>query len=324
MLNKNLLHSLFNVCLLFSFFISPTFIQAQPSQKTKHDSITMSHFENVTRIRSDIDKLCIDRETMNKNINNMQSSIDSLTNIIYDYTQENKSNTFSIISIIVMIVVFVITTCVTKKQIKSQHKDTVTQINTQKKLTEKHIKEQHIDTAKQIREQRLLSNNQIASIQNQSEERLNSLEKMGNKIKGYTEKIQTSVEHFEAVYVGKDDKKRAEECLLNVNKTYESVSQKLESDYDYFVSYSENGLDYSNYYIEKYTETKKYIEQINYIVIYHKLNIQLPSEESYLDAFKTIAFNPELDKMPEQIESFISVGRKYCEEITSAVQNIII
>ena len=287
------------------------------------DSLANVCYQEVTAIRNDVYTLRLGWGELMKDVVDMRTEMDSLSNNACNYISDKKAETnwnmwgvfLAIGSILVMIIIYIKTYYNTKNQIIAQHKDTIKQIEEKRKLNQNQIDSQRQNTDQQITAQRELTQQQISEMQRQSEARLAMLEEMGEKIGNFTGKIQESVHHFERTYIGKDDRKFIETLISEIKTENEGLYQMLSED---FVNLEDTSKADKNKYAQGVSKIKTNIDRILNTFKIYSPDDPMPDFQAYLKALQKIDNGPDFDIMDEQL-LFRDLGKTYCEEISQVV-----
>jgi hypothetical protein len=290
------------------------------TQLSAIDSIVNVCSQEVSAIRNDLDTLRLGWGELRNCVVDMRTEMDSLSynacNYINYKTKEpnwdKKGVRWTIGSIFVMIVVFLLTSIQTKKQVISQHEDTLKQLSAQSKHSQEQINSQRRNTNRHIKTQRNLTQQQISEMHNQSEARLVSLEKMGNKIEGFTGKIQESVKHFERTFIGKDDRKFVDSLISEIITENEKLYLTLFNDFVDLVDISNAD---KNKYSQGVVKIKTNIDKIQNTLKIYSSTEPMPDAQDYLEKLQKIANGPDFDIMDEQLV-FYDLGKTFCDEIS--------
>lgn len=316
---------IFRGLLFYMFCLCSIMIEAQNTRNYRTNSRQMqvemnTHLSTIDSIAN----VCYQEVTaIHKDVADLRSEVDTLSYNTCSYINDKikepnwdkKSANRSFWSIIAMIVIFLITFWQTQRQIKSQHKDTIEKLAAEREHSQAQIKSQRQNTDRHIKTQQNMTRQQISEMQKQSNARLNSLQEMGNRIEGFTGKIQKSVEHFEKTIIGKDDKKLIDDLISEVKVINEDLYQKLKSDYSYFVPNS----NHKDKYFDSVYKIKTDLDRIVNILKAYVSADQIPDAGPYIDALQKIAIGLSLSDMDL---GFSNLGKKYLDQLSSVTKTV--
>jgi len=141
---------------------------------------------------------------------------------------------------------------------------------------------------------------------------------LGVNVEKYTHEINDSIKHFERRYLTHQDMTNALDVVSRMESIYEEIKRRITSDYSHFV----NNTDVDSKYENLFLDIGHSVSKIKSIMNYYNSSDKIPSEEAYFKAVNDLLFHPDLMKMDDQIDSFISEGEKYHKMLNQVIKEI--
>lgn len=312
-------------------FVNVLTASERQEAKVKADTIAVLNCDQFDTIKCKIFSLVAYCDSISEDVSVLRSEMNDISK---DYKVNEKRHSkdwiwsligilVAIVSIGVMVRVYILTRKQTNQQILKQQQDTDKQLTAQELATTKQINAQAANTKQQIEEQRKISDKQIEVMQQQSLERIASLEKMGNQIGAYTGEIQKSVKHFEDKYLSNINKTVIENAMLEISEKHDQLCRRLKDDYDHFDIESRSHSAYKEYYNECYSKIKKYIEKLQNAFCENASNIQMPDPNLYLESIYLIVNKPSFLDMDAQNEDLVRRGEEFQKNLKTSVDELL-
>ena len=288
-------------------FTPAPFVSEQNHQANNRTKVGVSAINtidsNVDSIKLTLSSLPDYMDTLNGEVSQIRQHVEAVSHHTQDYLEEsredskwNKTNyeeekrltwlglALSFFNIVAVVFVFIRTQQKTKEQIKNQHDDTI-----------------------QI----------IDKMQEHSEERIDSIQRLGKQIQTSTEEIKKSVVHLERKFVTERDKAKITAPYSSVITDFEALSKDLENEYDHF---NTNPKD-SNIH-QRASKIKDNIRKISQILSSYSTDYDIPNAKAYMDSIDKVVDNPSLENKREQINNFKKEGKNYIDQLNNCIQNV--